>query len=1229
MIDVWGRKQEPWHAKSKKKAHARGEQNDRTRAKDSATDRIVIPQSDRFSASPPPAEPEDTTIIHNQDDVYEADNEEFHTPVGSPDAITGAEEVVADEEQASSPFVVHGDTHLYGDADLGDEQGEGAPPHLEPSPRDRDSPYHPDAHSGAESEDDLPSSSTWKASNRVKDELHPSTPSNKPIMSIDLTGDSPSSEAPTPTARRLAKQSLSGSFAADPDGADAQQIDSWSIPELVNKGDRKRILLKIIRNAGAAKREALHKCYMPLKRLGFAKQLKQTLELLQDEGPASFDEDQGDPLRLAAGIYLRWHFPQLLTTATPSDIQWDSALTDRQVMAFSSMLWPILQAKNTPKFNSPKHGSSGAPGSSSMNALILSSSENEMAVASQRTPAKKRKREVQRSQTAQGTRQKAFDRMQRATLAESQSAANSSQLAAIINSDPTNSSVDINFPRDSDQDPIYVARKIATKMKEHQISGARFLWREITADGDDEGHGCVLAHTMGLGKTMQTIAFLAAANEAAQSKSKAVRSQLPKHLRMKDVQGKRRLRVLVLCPPGLIKNWDREITSWADSKLGHTYCMESTVKPADRPAMISDWMETGGVLVLGYDLFRVMVNPKTDKRTKTALPDDEAAELTSNLLEGTEIVVADEAHNLKNAKSGIAIATTRIKTQSKIALTGTPMSNDVQEVYALVSWISPDYLGEPAEFRSVFAEPIKEGLYAESTRYEQRKSIMKLKVLHKEIQPKVNRANIEALRGSIPRKVEFVIFVSLQSLQKELYTRYIKAVKAFIDSDKTEDGVQKTSQVVFLSMLSVLTLLTGHPDCFKEKLLEPPPKVRKPKASKNGQGDGMDTESDAGSTTPSTTSGSATPIHPDITTAQQLADADADKVVDEHVSAQGLTLETVSQILGGDGSDIGTDPALSSKLTVFMSLLRSSLRVNDCIIVFSQRLGILDYLGQLFERERIMYGRIDGSNMPKRMTLLEQFNNGDFSVMLVSTKAGGVGLNMQCANRVFIFDSGFNPAYEEQAIGRAYRLGQKKPVYVYRFVAAGTFETNIYNKQLFKTSLAQRVVDKKNPRRTAERSTRDYLYEPKDVPEQDVTEHISKDPEVLGRLLEQHGTGNGKFDTMIRDVKTMETLTEEIMDEPLDQEEQKVVDEETEARKQRPRGRRAAAMAAGPAGPVVQGYMHAPASTMPAPGFVPPAPRAPGMMMSPPSTSAGPSNSRPQPPPPPGFLGGLPTPRRT
>lgn len=1221
MIDVWGRRQEPWHARSKKKTRARSEHKQHSKANDAAPARPVIPENDRFSVSPPPAEPQDDSAVNNENNSYEADNEEeFHTPVASPEPQQQFPDAVAGAEEVEDPtFVVDDDVDVYENDELVERAGLGMP---QPSSTGKTRSNR--ALAGSDIEPDLPSPSDFEWDNLKREPL-PSTPSNRRIMSIDLTGGSPSSGAPTPTSKKHGKLSNKDSVTANPDIATAEEIDEWSMSELVRYGDRKRILLKILRNAGESVRSDLHKCYLSLQRARFSKQLRETLESLRDEDPGTFEDDRGDPLRLAAGIYLRWHFPALLTTALPADIPWDSALVALQVNAFSGMLEGLLRLKDTPKFKSPKNKSSVAPGSSSANAISLSS-DNELAALSQQTPRKKRKRAVEQSQTALGNRQKAFERMRRADLAESQSAANSSQLAAMIDANPTQSSVDINSLRDEDQPPLYVSRKIAVKMKQHQIEGARFLWREITASDDDGGHGCVLAHAMGLGKTMQTIALLAAVNEAAHSENKAIRSQLPRHLRRKKMRDeKRNLRTLILCPAGLIQNWNREIGEWVNKRLGHIFCLGSSVQSASRPAMVEDWMRTGGVLIVGYEMFRSLAKPNSGKRPKkAALGEEDAAELVENLLNGPEIVVADEAHNLKNEKSGVAIAAKRFKTESKIALTGTPMSNDVSEIYALVSWVSPDYLGEPTEFKAIFAEPIKEGLYADSTRYEQRKSIMKLQVLHREIRPKVHRANIEALRGSIPPKVEFVIFVSLQQLQEDLYRRYIRAVKAFIDSDKREDGTQKTSQVVFMSMLAVLTLLTGHPCSFRDKLLEPP-KEKKGKTSKDGQSDGIDTESDAGGKTPSTTSGSATPLNPEITTAQELADAEADKAIDAHVSAQGLTPETVHQILDGDGSDIGTDPALSSKLTIFLHLLRSALAVRDRVIVFSQRLNMLDYLERLFKTQKIAFGRIDGSNMAQRMPLLEKFEEGAFSVMLVSTKAGGVGLNMQWANRVFIFDSGFNPTYEEQAIGRAYRLGQKKPVYVYRFVAAGTFETNIYNKQLFKTSLAQRVVDKKNPRRTAERNTRDYLYEPKDVPQQDITEHISKDTLVLGKLLKQHGSGNDQFDTMIRDVKTMETLTEEIMDEPLDQEEQKAVEEETEARKQRPRGKKAAAMAAGLS------------STVSPPGYAPPLPGAANVPnirdMAPPPSTYGGRGGRPNVPPsstnPTTFMGGLPMPRRT
>jgi len=84
-------------------------------------------------------------------------------------------------------------------------------------------------------------------------------------------------------------------------------------------------------------------------------------------------------------------------------------------------------------------------------------------------------------------------------------------------------------------------------------------------------------------------------------------------------------------------------------------------------------------------------------------------------------------------------------------------------------------------------------------------------------------------------------------------------------------------------------------------------------------------------------------------------------------------------------------------------------------------------------------------------------------------KAGGLGLNLQGANRVIIYDFSFNPSWDEQAVGRAYRLGQKRPVFVYRFRTGGTFEV-IYNKAVFKTQLFLRLMDKKNPMSHASKS---------------------------------------------------------------------------------------------------------------------------------------------------------------
>lgn len=116
-------------------------------------------------------------------------------------------------------------------------------------------------------------------------------------------------------------------------------------------------------------------------------------------------------------------------------------------------------------------------------------------------------------------------------------------------------------------------------------------------------------------------------------------------------------------------------------------------------------------------------------------------------------------------------------------------------------------------------------------------------------------------------------------------------------------------------------------------------------------------------------------------------------------------------------------------------------------------------------------------------------------------QSGGTGLNLFGANRVVILDDHFNPMWEQQAIGRAYRFGQQKPVFVYRLTAAGTFEQALQNQALFKEHLATRVVDKKNPTRNALKGAGEYLFPPKRVEQEDLNEFVGKDPLVLDKLL--------------------------------------------------------------------------------------------------------------------------------
>ena len=629
------------------------------------------------------------------------------------------------------------------------------------------------------------------------------------------------------------------------------------------------------------------------------------------------------------------------------------------------------------------------------------------------------------------------------------------------------SKVIVNPGKHHDQSFIYLNPKIAERMQPHQIDGVRFMWREVVA----AHQGCLLAQTMGLGKTMQIITLLVTIAEAAKSNEDDIRAQVPADLR--------KSRTLILCPPALIENWWDEFLMWmpvpSTANIGELRKVTTTLKISERLWEIQGWQEEGGVLLLGFNIFRDLIQNKAKITGQKVLNDDQHEMVTEALLRLPNIVVADEAHLAKTAGSGINITLNRVRSMSRIALTGSPLANNLEEYHSLIDWIAPGYLGTLVEFKANYVEKIQAGLWQESTTTQYRDSLKRLEALKHELAPKVHRADITVLQGRLKGKQEFVIKVPLTPLQENIYQVYVETMSTMID--------KRHSASTVWAWLAILRLLCNHPKCFKDRLLE--------KDSLNG--------------TDLTKSRKRRVMNASLSTDTEVATHDdADALVDAPVSNLGFSQNVLDKQLAP--FDTTTVPyesiSLSNKMQVLMDILHFSKEANDKVLIFSHSIHTLDYVEMQLKHAHFTYSRIDGE-VPtgSRQQITKNFNYDQTEVCLISTRAGGQGLNLFGANRVVILDGHFNPTHEEQAVGRAYRIGQLKPVVVYHLMIAGTFEEVLQNQSVFKQQLAKRVVDKKNPAPRALRGIGEYLLPPRAVAQQDLKLFEGKDPFVLDRLL--------------------------------------------------------------------------------------------------------------------------------
>ncbi|CAG5036176.1 unnamed protein product [Parnassius apollo] len=557
--------------------------------------------------------------------------------------------------------------------------------------------------------------------------------------------------------------------------------------------------------------------------------------------------------------------------------------------------------------------------------------------------------------------------------------------------------------------PVVTIHPFFTKvMKAHQYEGVKFMWDACfeslaMIEAGHPGGGCILAHCMGLGKTLQVLALL---------------HTVLTHPRV-GMQ-----RVLVCCPLSTVLNWVDEIHKWigpVTNKLKsrnlkrrmQVFELSKLKKTYERAYQLEDWYNGGGIFIIGYELFRNLstLDPVLDGIRPTIVNKIRMALLDP----GPDIIVCDEGHLLKNDSSVLAVAMSRVATKRRIVLTGTPMQNNLREYYCMVNFVKPNLLGSYSEYSNRFENPIMNGQHRDSIEEDIKLMKARTHILHKVLEGCLQRQEASVLYPYLPKKHEYTVFIPLTKCQSDLYKHYL--------THYTKLGKQS-----ILRDFHILQKIWTHPQVlhnFQMKSREVNIKVEK-------------IEDDL--------------ANEDLTATEDIKPAQTEVWWLQYLEGGNMldSLESSNKLLAVFRI-LDECLALGDKVLLFST----SLFTMDTLEYFLKRINNWS-LG----RE---YYRLDGSVPAEvRQKWCREFNadsNQITKLFLISTRAGSLGLNMTAANRVIILDTSWNPAHDIQSIFRVYRFGQKKDCYIYRLVALGTMEQKIYERAVTKQAVACRVVD--------------------------------------------------------------------------------------------------------------------------------------------------------------------------
>ncbi len=411
--------------------------------------------------------------------------------------------------------------------------------------------------------------------------------------------------------------------------------------------------------------------------------------------------------------------------------------------------------------------------------------------------------------------------------------------------------------------------------------------------------GGILADEMGLGKTLQVIGYL------------------------RENQGGK---ALIVVPKALMYNWAQEIKKFAPDM---SFTVVNGTK-SERLELIAE--HTGDIIITSYNMLRL--------------------DIDSYLETNFDVCIIDEAQTIKNPGVQITKAIKKIKADLKFALTGTPLENNLIDLWSIVDFVNPHYLKSQNDFKKKF-------LADENN----------IELLKFHLSPILLRRQKKDVLTELPDKIESPVFCELTPKQKVIYASYVKDYHEKLTSIIENDNMA-TSQIEVLSLLTRLRQIACHPGLF-------------------------------------------------------IDDYDGD----------------------------------SGKMELLMELMEENIENGNKMLVFSQFTSFLKIVEKELKTQGIEYYYLDGSTKAEdRIKLVEDFNNDQTKVFLISLKAGGVGLNLTSASTVIHLDPWWNPQVESQATDRAHRIGQKQVVQVNKLITKGTIEEKIYTLQQEKKQLTDDIL---------------------------------------------------------------------------------------------------------------------------------------------------------------------------